>query len=155
IGHLSGGAQRPRDRTVAVDCENQRRDCAAAVYCAEQSVLERESQRSDGQPARRHLSVRTQPVQELAAARLVRGAADHACDPRSEHRSAVCRLGLRRRQTVSGNGSVSETGAASPAKPAAVQRFEVRHLDFYYGRTQALKDINLTLADRSITAFIG
>jgi phosphate transport system ATP-binding protein len=34
-------------------------------------------------------------------------------------------------------------------------KFEVRHLDFYYGQSQALKDVNLTLADRSITAFIG
>ena len=34
-------------------------------------------------------------------------------------------------------------------------KFEVRHLDFYYGKTQALKDVNLTLADRRITAFIG
>jgi phosphate transport system ATP-binding protein len=41
------------------------------------------------------------------------------------------------------------TVAASKAK------FEVRHLNFYYGKAQALKDINLTLKDRSITAFIG
>ncbi|TLY65559.1 MAG: phosphate ABC transporter ATP-binding protein PstB [Gammaproteobacteria bacterium] len=46
------------------------------------------------------------------------------------------------------------------ARPAAVSeatavKFEVRHLDFYYGRVQALKDINLTLPDRRITAFIG
>ncbi len=34
-------------------------------------------------------------------------------------------------------------------------KIEVRHLDFYYGATRALKDINLTLQDRSITAFIG
>ena len=34
-------------------------------------------------------------------------------------------------------------------------KIEVRHLDFYYGATRALKDINLTLRDRSITAFIG
>jgi len=34
-------------------------------------------------------------------------------------------------------------------------KFEVRHLDFHYGPVQALKDINLTLVDRSITAFIG
>ena len=40
---------------------------------------------------------------------------------------------------------------------AAVNRvkFDVRHLDFYYGQSQALKDINLTLTDRNITAFIG
>ena len=43
----------------------------------------------------------------------------------------------------------SSTAAAPRAK------FEVRHLDFFYGRAQALKDINLTLNDRSITAFIG
>ncbi len=34
-------------------------------------------------------------------------------------------------------------------------KFEVKHLDFYYGRVHALKDVNLTLEDRSITAFIG
>jgi len=34
-------------------------------------------------------------------------------------------------------------------------KFEVRHLDFYYGQARALKDINLVLEDRSITAFIG
>jgi phosphate transport system ATP-binding protein len=42
--------------------------------------------------------------------------------------------------------------ADSPAHPV---KYEVRHLDFYYGQTQALKDINLTLEDRRITAFIG
>ncbi|TLY70787.1 MAG: phosphate ABC transporter ATP-binding protein PstB [Gammaproteobacteria bacterium] len=46
------------------------------------------------------------------------------------------------------------------ARPAAASeatavKFEVRHLDFYYGSVQALKDINLTLPDRRITAFIG
>ncbi len=41
------------------------------------------------------------------------------------------------------------------AKPAAAAKLEVRHLDFYYGHHQALKDIGLTLADRCITAFIG
>jgi len=49
--------------------------------------------------------------------------------------------------------------AESAALPAAglegALKFEVRHLDFYYGDAQALKDINLTLPDRRITAFIG
>lgn len=47
-----------------------------------------------------------------------------------------------------------EVEAVSPATEAAV-KVEVRHLDFYYGRLHALKDISLTLRDRSITAFIG
>ena len=34
-------------------------------------------------------------------------------------------------------------------------KFEVKHLDFFYGQAKALKDINLVLDDRSITAFIG
>jgi phosphate transport system ATP-binding protein len=46
----------------------------------------------------------------------------------------------------------SERDAPSQAGAA---KFEVRHLDFYYGQNRALKDINLTLEDRSITAFIG
>jgi phosphate transport system ATP-binding protein len=45
--------------------------------------------------------------------------------------------------------------AAAEAQQAPKAKFEVRHLDFFYGRAQALKDINLTLNDRSITAFIG
>ncbi len=45
------------------------------------------------------------------------------------------------------------SGAAHAAASAA--KIEVRHLNFHYGRHQALKDISLTLADRSITEFIG
>jgi phosphate transport system ATP-binding protein len=43
---------------------------------------------------------------------------------------------------------------AAAASTAAV-KFDVRHLDFYYGSAQALKDVSLTLTDRRITAFIG
>jgi phosphate transport system ATP-binding protein len=45
------------------------------------------------------------------------------------------------------------------AKPEAMARtptkIAARHLDFYYGRFQALKDINLEIAERRVTAFIG
>jgi len=45
------------------------------------------------------------------------------------------------------------------AKPAAETRTPIkiaaRHLDFYYGRFHALKDINLEIAERRVTAFIG
>jgi phosphate transport system ATP-binding protein len=57
-------------------------------------------------------------------------------------------------------GRIAAMNAPAPqpgpeAAPGAAAKLEVRHLDFYYGRHQALKDISLTLADRSITAFIG
>ena len=42
-----------------------------------------------------------------------------------------------------------EAVARTPTKIAA------RHLDFHYGRFQALKDINLEIAERRVTAFIG
>jgi len=32
---------------------------------------------------------------------------------------------------------------------------EIRHLDLYYGKFQGLKDINLNIAERKVTAFIG
>ena len=53
--------------------------------------------------------------------------------------------------------TAASIGAAAAAAGTAANpvKFEVRHLDFYYGQSHALKDINLTLADRSITAFIG
>jgi len=54
------------------------------------------------------------------------------------------------------NASVAPArGERGTPSPAAAPKFEVRHLNFYYGSNRALKDINLTLQDRSITAFIG
>jgi phosphate transport system ATP-binding protein len=50
------------------------------------------------------------------------------------------------------NAVAIERGAPAGARPP---KFEARHLDFYYGQNRALKDVNLTLPDRSITAFIG
>jgi phosphate transport system ATP-binding protein len=50
------------------------------------------------------------------------------------------------------NAVPAEQGAPAGARPP---KFEAKHLDFYYGQNRALKDINLTLPDRSITAFIG
>ena len=59
--------------------------------------------------------------------------------------SAVASSGIER-----ANGT---TQGVSPEQRAV--KFEVRHLDFFYGQHKALKDINLKLEDRSITAFIG
>ncbi|HEY2339503.1 MAG TPA: phosphate ABC transporter ATP-binding protein PstB [Steroidobacteraceae bacterium] len=46
-------------------------------------------------------------------------------------------------------------GAAPQAALSQTVKFEVRHLDFYYGKVHALKDVSLELIDRQITAFIG
>jgi phosphate transport system ATP-binding protein len=45
--------------------------------------------------------------------------------------------------------------AAAPAIDLGPPKIEVRALNFYYGPLQALHNINMALADRSISAFIG
>ena len=35
------------------------------------------------------------------------------------------------------------------------ERIEIRNLDFYYGQSKALKNVNLSIHDRTVTAFIG
>src|SRR6195256_3790985 len=39
--------------------------------------------------------------------------------------------------------------------PASSPKMSIRHLDFFYGRFQALKNVNLEIAERRVTAFIG
>jgi phosphate transport system ATP-binding protein len=45
--------------------------------------------------------------------------------------------------------------AATPAIDLGPPKIEVRALNFYYGALKALHNINMALADRSISAFIG
>jgi phosphate transport system ATP-binding protein len=44
---------------------------------------------------------------------------------------------------------------AETLAPAASPKMSVRELDFFYGKFQGLKDINLDIAERRVTAFIG
>ena len=34
-------------------------------------------------------------------------------------------------------------------------KIEIKNLDFYYGKYKALKNINLTIPEKKVTAFIG
>ena len=45
-------------------------------------------------------------------------------------------------------------GAANPAA-SGEPKMSIRNLDFFYGKFQGLKDINLEIAERRVTAFIG
>jgi phosphate transport system ATP-binding protein len=45
--------------------------------------------------------------------------------------------------------------AAEPVQDLGPPKIEVRSLNFYYGGVQSLRNINMKLADRSISAFIG
>jgi phosphate transport system ATP-binding protein len=46
-------------------------------------------------------------------------------------------------------------GIAARSEAPAETKIAVRHLDFFYGGFQALKDNNLEIAERRVTAFIG
>jgi phosphate transport system ATP-binding protein len=45
--------------------------------------------------------------------------------------------------------------AKSPLRPDEKVKMTVRELNFYYGRFQALKNINLQIPEKKVTAFIG
>ena len=51
--------------------------------------------------------------------------------------------------------SAPQVAALSQPAPALPWKVQMRNVDFYYGVAQALKNINLFLHDRSVTAFIG
>src|SRR5947199_113160 len=68
-GHLPGGGAGDRHRRAARDSQDFRRDRAAVVHRAEQSVLEHRSEPPDGQSAGRYLPVCAEPVCGLAGAR--------------------------------------------------------------------------------------
>ena len=42
-----------------------------------------------------------------------------------------------------------------PVEQALTQKIRVKNLNFYYGKFQALKSINLDITERKVTAFIG
>ena len=50
---------------------------------------------------------------------------------------------------------LSRPVAAVTALPPAPPKMSIRHLDFFYGKFQGLKNINLDIAERRVTAFIG
>src|SRR4029434_4286925 len=50
---------------------------------------------------------------------------------------------------------VSRPAVAASALPPAPPKMSIKSVDFYYGRFQALKDINLEVTERRVTAFIG
>jgi hypothetical protein len=107
--------------------------------------------RADGQPAGDDLQVRDEPLRELAEAGLGRRVPDHAGRAGAEHPGprAVPQQALRAPWTMS---APSATTCRPPTRSA---KLSVRDLNFYYGKFHALKNINLDIPERKVTAFIG
>ena len=53
------------------------------------------------------------------------------------------------------NVAVDMSAVAMPPMPAVEPKITARNLNFFYGQSKALKDINLTLDANRVTAFIG
>ena len=52
-------------------------------------------------------------------------------------------------------GLVSRPQVTASALPRTAPKMSIRKLDFYYGKFHALKNVNLEIAERRVTAFIG
>src|SRR5512134_3402239 len=50
---------------------------------------------------------------------------------------------------------MSRPQVATSALPPAAPKMVIRNLDFFYGKFHALKNVNLEIAERRVTAFIG
>src|SRR3989442_7519201 len=50
---------------------------------------------------------------------------------------------------------IMNAAVLQPAEQTVVQKIQVKKLNFFYGGFQALKDINLDIPERRVTAFIG
>src|SRR5207253_4250595 len=111
-------------------------------------------ERTDGEPAGRHLPVRVVTLQGLAEARLDRRAHHHLNRAGAQHRcahpfrveKAVMNVATVAVPTVTHAG-ISTTGLE--------EKISIRSLNFYYGQTKALNDITLSLYRGRVTAFIG
>src|SRR6266536_858799 len=159
-GDAAVGPRRRHHRCAARGRTDFRRDRAIAVYLAQQPILDDRSQRADGQSARGHLPVRDEPLQGLARAGLGGSAVDHARGAGAQYHGARPFPPDRAQVVLKIVPMNLDIFAIRPeAMPEAVARtptkIAARHLDFYYGRFQALKDINLEIAERRVTAFIG
>src|SRR5262245_10563836 len=151
---LSSGACRHGHRRAARRCADLGGDRAAAVYGAQQPVLESQSECSGGEPARRHLPVCTQPLFRLAKARLDRRPHHHTRGACPEHHRTDPHGTEKDGMSVAAITVPTRTHAPSSAEDL-VEKISIRNLDFFYGDHRALKSINVPLYQGKVTAFIG
>ena len=146
---------------LLADRPHQRRDRALALHRAEQSVLQHESERADVEPAGRHLSVRAQSLQGMAAACLDWRTHHHRGRADAFHQRARAPGTKTREMTgmndVSNHAPIPELEAPAVAGKLShlEQKVTIRDLKFYYGDSLALKNISLPLYANKVTAFIG
>ncbi len=62
---------------------------------------------------------------------------------------------LKSLSTIDQRDPETAKGVAMPQAPSPNAKFETRDLCFYYGATQALFDVALTVAEKAVTALIG
>ena len=159
-----------------------RRNGAASVHGIEQSVLEPQLERADGESTDGHLSVRDESLRGLEITRMVRRVDHHAVRAGAEHHCpAVGSAAEKRTCLTAGMIAVASSASAkqgsggfqmdgptmnAPLRPdvsapvgdiaAETIKAEARSLSFYYGSgVQALKQVNMSLAEHKVTALIG
>src|SRR5206468_4173477 len=128
-------------------------DRTPPVHRPQQPVLEHGPQRPNGEPAGRHLPVRSIALPGMAGARLDWSAHHHVHRTRPEYRGT--------RHCLIGKAVMNHAPQPSTAIPVVThtvtdtEKFQdkvsIRNLSFYYGAHKALKDINISLYQGKVT----
>src|SRR5262249_31250997 len=157
---LPGGAHRDRDRHPPRRGPDQRRDRAALVHLAQQSVLVAGHEQAAREPAGGDFPVRDEPVRGLAPPGVGRCSADHAGRAGAQRR----RTGAFQEASLAAMAETISSPARSLPRPevrgnggsaAARAKLQIRNLQFYYGSFHALKNVSMDIPERMVTAFIG
>jgi phosphate transport system ATP-binding protein len=64
-------------------------------------------------------------------------------------------MGIPRENTMNFEAVATRQGTEATSAHELPPKISCRHLDFYYGKFQGLKNIDLDIAERRVTAFIG
>ena len=95
------------------------------------------------------------PYDELALARLGWRAGADGFRAGAQPTRALLRADPRMKMTDCYPDAARGRRSRLRAGRSADARFDIRDLDFYYGRTHALKQVNLEVPARAVTAIIG
>ncbi len=124
-------------------------------------------ERADGESARGHFPVRVEPLQGLAGPRVGGRLDHHGNDIVHQHLRAYvagpAEVERRRGRKMIPSSKLPRhlktrgliARAEAPPVDAGPPKIEIRKLDFFYGAHQVLRNVSMSLSDRSITAFIG
>src|SRR5262249_33676904 len=160
-GIVSCGARRHDHGCLAGCRTHQRRNRTADLHGVQFAIPRLQPQRTDREPALRHLPICRKRLSRVAETCVGRSTHHHLRRAGAEHPGTRT---LGNKEAVMNIASVQSTTTSVPAPVAShtvdaqsklEEKVAVRNLNFYYGGHKALKNVNVSLYTRMVTAFIG